>query len=287
MKWMLLLLAVAGLGFGSLGCSEDGTDTSGGGTGTAGTTGTTGAPGYSIVYNGNGHSAGTVPIDPATYESGAPATVLGDTGKLLNIDGETTAYRFLCWNTKADGSGTDYSAGDSIPVGSANVTLYAKWVAYALRDTGPARGLVFHDKGSYSDGWRYMEAAPSDQATSVLWSNITTVAVSGTGRLIGNGRANTQAIISQSGHVASAAKICADLVLNGYDDWFLPSQNELIAMYDELKKKGVGDFASYIYWTSSQYASQAVWAYVVDFIMNMSTSDYKDSENHVRAVRTF
>lgn len=29
-------------------------------------------------------------------------------------------------------------------------------------EAGPAGGLIFHDKGSYSDGWRFLEAAPSD-----------------------------------------------------------------------------------------------------------------------------
>ena len=40
---------------------------------------------------------------------------------------------------------------------------------YAVGDTGPAEGIVFYDKGSYSDGWRYLEAAKSDQATRVEW----------------------------------------------------------------------------------------------------------------------
>jgi len=31
---------------------------------------------------------------------------------------------------------------------------------YALCDTGPAGGYIFYDKGYYSSGWRYLEAAP-------------------------------------------------------------------------------------------------------------------------------
>lgn len=34
---------------------------------------------------------------------------------------------------------------------------------------GPAGGLIFYDKGIYSDGWRYLKAAPSDQSTSTPW----------------------------------------------------------------------------------------------------------------------
>jgi hypothetical protein len=54
-------------------------------------------------------------------------------------------------------------------MGAASVTLYATWSV--IRATGPAGGLVFYDKGDYSDGWRYLEAAPTDQATQVRWYN--------------------------------------------------------------------------------------------------------------------
>ena len=33
---------------------------------------------------------------------------------------------------------------------------------YKVGDIGPAGGYVFYDKGFYSDGWRYIEAAPAD-----------------------------------------------------------------------------------------------------------------------------
>jgi len=53
-------------------------------------------------------------------------TVLGNTGSLVK-----TSYSFDGWNTQSDGLGTDYNASgsDSFTMGSANVTLYAKWTA--------------------------------------------------------------------------------------------------------------------------------------------------------------
>ncbi len=36
---------------------------------------------------------------------------------------------------------------------------------------GPAGGMIFYDKGSVSDGWRFLEAAPSDQSGVVRWYN--------------------------------------------------------------------------------------------------------------------
>ena len=33
---------------------------------------------------------------------------------------------------------------------------------YLIGSTGPAGGVIFYDKGEFSDGWRYLEAAPAD-----------------------------------------------------------------------------------------------------------------------------
>jgi uncharacterized repeat protein (TIGR02543 family) len=40
-----------------------------------------------------------------------------------------SGYTFSGWNTKADGTGTAYQAGGTFTMGSADVTLYAKWTA--------------------------------------------------------------------------------------------------------------------------------------------------------------
>jgi hypothetical protein len=77
---------------------------------------------------------------------------------------------------------------------------------YELRDVGPAGGLIF-----YIDGTTYYEAAPSDQSTGIVWSNITNVLIGTTGTAIGTGKQNTLDIIGQAGHANSAAKLCNDL----------------------------------------------------------------------------
>jgi uncharacterized protein (TIGR02145 family) len=82
-------------------------------------------------------------------------------------------------------------------------------VPYSLRDVGPAGGLIFWNSGS-----DYLEAAPSDQSSSQIWSNISTdIGVAAQGIAIGTGQANTTAIVSQVGHTSSAAKLCNDLIV--------------------------------------------------------------------------
>lgn len=80
--------------------------------------------------------------------------------------------------------------------------------AYSLRDVGPAGGLI-----CYISGTTFYEAAPSDQSTGKLWSNIddTEIGASAQGTAIGTGQANTTAIINQAGHTDSSAKLCDDL----------------------------------------------------------------------------
>ena len=41
-----------------------------------------------------------------------------------------SGYEFVCWNTKADGTGTRYYEGDMFSVGS-DITLYAQWILHS------------------------------------------------------------------------------------------------------------------------------------------------------------
>ena len=78
---------------------------------------------YTVTYNGNGNTGGTVPVDSANHNYNTSVTVLGNTSGLVN--GSLT---FVGWNTAADGSGTTYTAGSgSFPI-TENTTLYAKWI---------------------------------------------------------------------------------------------------------------------------------------------------------------
>jgi len=71
---------------------------------------------YAVKYDANGGS-------------GAPAAqtkIFGTSLTLSSAKPSRTGYNFLGWNTKADGSGTNYAAGSSYTADSA-VTLYAHW----------------------------------------------------------------------------------------------------------------------------------------------------------------
>jgi hypothetical protein len=163
---------------------------------------------------------------------------------------------------------------------------------YTLHDTGPAGGIIFYDKGSYSDGWRYLEAAPvSTECKGKEWSKYDTL-IGGTETSIGTGQSNTAKIVkwlnsSYDSYYGRdrAAQLCYYLTEGGYRDWFLPSKDELNLMYKNLKVNGVGDFADSGYWSSSEYATYGAWYQVFDD----GNQDYarKDNVKRVRAVRAF
>lgn len=54
-----------------------------------------------------------------------------------------------------------------------------------------------------------------------------------------------------------AAKICADLVENGYSDWFLPSRNEWTALIGFYESGNSNLISSQTYWTSSETSNQS------------------------------
>ena len=130
-------------------------------------------------------------------------------------------------------------------------------LTYAVGDTGPAGGLIFYDKGSYSDGWRYLEAAPSDQSTGIQWYNGNHVVTGATGTAIGTGQANTTAIVAIQWAGSYAAQLCNDLIVGGYNDWFLPSKDELNKLY--INRDAIGGFAVAYYWSSSEGNANVAW----------------------------
>jgi len=157
-------------------------------------------------------------------------------------------------------------------------------IGYTIGDTGPSGGIVIYDKGSVSDGWRYLEAAPANQATSVRWSSTNIDVTGATGTAIGTGKANTAAIIAaHTGDTANnAAKAAAAYIGGGKNDWFLPSKDELNEMYKVRTHLGI---SSGWFWSSSQSNDNYVW--IQNFGNGLQGYNGEGNNYGVRAVRAF
>jgi uncharacterized protein (TIGR02145 family) len=126
-------------------------------------------------------------------------------------------------------------------------------------------------------------AAAQDLPGFYLWGCYGTAISGADGQAIGTGTQNTVDIVSAG--CGGAAQACADLVLNGYSDWFLPSIQELTQLYNN--RAAIGGFQNNWYWSSSEFDSGAAW----EFVFYGGFADYfyggKDGSLYVRAVRAF
>lgn len=259
---------------------------------------------YQLKYDMNGGIGGDVRLSEDMMAGGI-------TRLPTNEDGiSEKGYPFEGWNTQSDGGGISYSGGELFTMPDHDVTLYALWrERYSVGNIGPSGGYVFYDKGRYSDGWRYLEAAPSDIMLGVseyrhifgyyrVFPDGSTEPV-GTATGIGTGKSNTAALIGAMGNAAYissvptvttttdeyAARLCDMYEAGGHDDWFLPSLDELNQMYQNLYLNNLGGLSGSIYWSSSKSSPFNVWIQN----LNDGVQDSRGSANEyrVRPVRAF
>lgn len=166
-----------------------------------------------------------------------------------------------------------------------NKMIEEELVNYKIGSIGPAGGYIFYDKGFYSYGWRYLEAAPNDLGERYKLGNYYSFrnhGSLGTSVSIGTGQSNTEKIIENN--EKGAARACADYTYGGFDDWFLPSKAELDLMYTNLAEKGLGNFQNDCYWSSSEGSSIAWTQYMDD---GYQCDEYYYDYYYVRPVRAF
>lgn len=149
-------------------------------------------------------------------------------------------------------------------------------------------GIIFYLDGTNEHG---MVCATSDQSTSITWYNGTYDTTNASGTSVGTGNANTIAIVTKLGNGNYAAKICYDLVLNDYSDWYLPSKDENYLMFQNLGSSEVGNFGvCHGYWSSSESIGYNPGAWYQTFNCAAANGSYLSNINdkeRVRAVRAF
>lgn len=166
----------------------------------------------------------------------------------------------------------------------------------AVGDIGPAGGVVFYDAGKKQSWGRYLEAAPATAEISGLpWkklnvddrkrpvyrdtNQLTARVARVVSKQIGMGEQNTKVIVSNYRRGSYAARYAHDLVLSGFDDWFLPSADELSVMFDVLQTSRfqMDIFAPRFYWSSSEYDYNNAWT------QSMRTGQQFDREKWLSA----
>jgi len=134
-------------------------------------------PTYTVTYNGNGYSSGSVPADGTSYLPGASVTIKLQGTMVRN------GFTFTGWNTQANGSGTSYAAGSLMTMGSGNVTLYAVWTTWSVYYVGNGNdgGTVPTDGLGYPAGATVNVAGPGTMSLSTGFFVGWNTAANGTG----------------------------------------------------------------------------------------------------------
>jgi hypothetical protein len=160
---------------------------------------------------------------------------------------------------------TPYTVGQTALGGTIAYILQSGDPGY---DAGVQHGLV---------------ATATDTAANAVWGCPTTAITGADGIVIGTGNQNTIDIMAGCATAGIAARLCGDLSEGGYSDWYLPSKNELNALY--TNRVAIGGFSATVYWSSTESDTFGAWAQ--DF--NDGTSNFysKSSNPRVRAIRSF
>jgi Protein of unknown function (DUF1566) len=131
-------------------------------------------------------------------------------------------------------------------------------------------------------------AATSDQSTGTQWGCNGTSIPGADGVALGTGNQNTIDIMAGCPTATIAARICGNLVLNGYSDWYLPSVQELDKIGQNFA--AIGGFAvNESYWTSSETNGNEAWCVYFDgyYPYPFNYMPKSEASVRVRAVRSF
>jgi hypothetical protein len=272
---------------------------------------------YAINSNGTGYGNEEtfttlnlmMPIVTTSLITNITHTTATGGGDVTSDGGVTVTARGVCWSTASnptianrltvDGSGTgifvSYLSGltagtqyhvrayatNSMGTTYGNEMLF-ETIPIGIHYIGESfgGGIVFQINNPGSHG---AIAATTDQSTGAPWGCSGTL-IGGTSTGSGTGQANTTAIVNGCSDQGIAARICDNLVLNAYSDWFLPSKDELIQLYSQ--RAVVGGFSTTAgYWSSSEQDAYNAW--FQDFSNGNSVAGPKTSLFYVRAIRTF
>jgi Protein of unknown function (DUF1566) len=166
--------------------------------------------------------------------------------------------------------------------GNLNLSVAGGGASYTIGQAALG-GIIAYITGGGSTGTSGLVVSAADVSTGAEWGCVGVSIL--TDSAIGTGYQNTLNIINNCTTAGIAAKLCRDLLDGGYSDWYLPSQDELNALY--ANKVAIG-ITSNIYWTSTaQSPVNDLTSWYKNFTNSSPSVDFRNVLYYVRAVRSF
>jgi len=265
-----------------------------------------------------GISAANAPVQLATLTTSAVSSLTNISatsgGNITDDGGANITTRGVCYSINTNPTTADNITNDGNGTGSftsnlsgltASTTYYVR--AYATNSAGTAYGnelsfITLAIGDTYQGGIIFyldglgggLIAAPTDQSSGAEWGCVGTIISGADGIAIGTGAQNTIDIEAGCSTAGTAADLCANLVLSGYTDWFLPSKDELNLMYQNigpgnaLGLGNVGGFANNSYWSSTEFeVNGTAWDQNFDGVGGQNDYNKNFTGTAVRSVRAF
>lgn len=147
-------------------------------------------------------------------------------------------------------------------------------------------GIIFHIDDS---GLHGLLAALEDLPGLYEWGCVFENVSGADFDVIGGGLENTLDIMVGCSETNTAAKEAIEYKTGSYDDWFLPSNDELVEMYKTIGNGSplgnVGGFSQKYYWSSTELDN--FYAKGVNFLSGSAYNNSKSNSRRVRVIRTF
>lgn len=261
------------------------------------------------IYQGNvaGNPVYVEEHQPFTDLNGLISIEIGggnvQSGVFQNIDWASGPY-FVKTESDLNG-GNNYTLNSVSRILSSPYALYAKEAHNSRNESNYTHylgeffggGVIFHLWKDSTGQEHGLIASTFNQGANINWSNVTGVLIGNAAGSYSDGAGNSNAIVSQAGHIASAASQCLDLVLNGYSDWYLPAADELQLLFSNIYdvNRGLSQvpgaielvYGQHYFWSSTEYAqSSALFSNRLS--QSLAAQNKGQSPNYVcRAIRSF
>jgi len=154
-------------------------------------------------------------------------------------------------------------------------------------------GIIFHLWEDAKEELHGLVVSLEKSEAFYPYSNLRNELIGSSAQSAWNGLANTLHIVQQNGHLRSCAEYCLELNTQGYNDWYLPSIDELHLLWinrfnvnkalESMKAEPIriiDQFAS-----STEASPQKAW--MLDFSTGSISAVPKWMPFRVRAIRQF